>query len=130
LSYSMSHANLYHSSIFFFYCSCDHRDLHSFPTRRSSDLVASHPSFKDRTQTLRFEGRRRQVHAEQLRNKHWKLRSVMAKIKAKKQRKYGKGARPCKRCGQYGPIVRKYGLNFCRQCFREVAVGLGFKKYM
>jgi len=26
--------------------------------------------------------------------------------------------------------VRKYGLNFCRQCFREVAVGLGFKKYM
>src|SRR5699024_12837921 len=24
--------------IFFFYCSADHRDLHSFPTRRSSDL--------------------------------------------------------------------------------------------
>src|SRR5205814_10317994 len=23
---------------FFFYCSGDHRDLHSFPTRRSSDL--------------------------------------------------------------------------------------------
>jgi len=54
----------------------------------------------------------------------------MAKIKPKKVRKYGKGARPCKRCGQYGPIVRKYGLNFCRQCFREVAPGLGFKKYM
>ncbi len=54
----------------------------------------------------------------------------MAKIKLRKQRKYGKGSRPCKRCGQYGPIVRKYGLNFCRQCFREVAQGLGFKKYM
>ncbi len=54
----------------------------------------------------------------------------MAKIKAKKVRKYGKGSRPCKRCGQYGPIVRKYGLNFCRQCFREVAPALGFKKYM
>src|SRR5437763_14490846 len=26
-------------SYFFFYCSGDHRDLHSFPTRRSSDLV-------------------------------------------------------------------------------------------
>src|SRR5437867_9409776 len=26
-------------SFFFFYCSADHRDLHSFPTRRSSDLV-------------------------------------------------------------------------------------------
>src|SRR5690349_25038475 len=25
---------------FFFYCSGDHRDLHSFPTRRSSDLAA------------------------------------------------------------------------------------------
>src|SRR5437867_13275017 len=25
-------------SFFFFYCSGDHRDLHSFPTRRSSDL--------------------------------------------------------------------------------------------
>src|SRR5437773_3466287 len=24
---------------FFFYCSCHHRDLHSFPTRRSSDLI-------------------------------------------------------------------------------------------
>src|SRR5437867_13392161 len=33
---------------FFFYCSADHRDLHSFPTRRSSDprpsLEARHPS--------------------------------------------------------------------------------------
>src|SRR5690606_39518922 len=26
-------------SLFFFYCSGAHRDLHSFPTRRSSDLV-------------------------------------------------------------------------------------------
>src|SRR5207248_8413461 len=26
-------------SFFFFYCSGDHRDLHSFPTRRSSDLI-------------------------------------------------------------------------------------------
>src|SRR5438477_7973521 len=27
-------------STFFFYCSGDHRDLHSFPTRRSSDLLS------------------------------------------------------------------------------------------
>src|SRR5438105_9154987 len=26
-------------SVFFFYCFLDHRDLHSFPTRRSSDLI-------------------------------------------------------------------------------------------
>src|SRR5437867_9617743 len=29
-------------SAFFFSCSGDHRDLHSFPTRRSSDLRAGH----------------------------------------------------------------------------------------
>src|SRR5438067_9158085 len=27
---------------FFFHCCGDHRDLHSFPTRRSSDLVMRH----------------------------------------------------------------------------------------
>src|SRR5207302_11068479 len=30
---------LYTYSLFFFYCSAHHRDLHSFPTRRSSDLL-------------------------------------------------------------------------------------------
>src|SRR5205809_3005702 len=30
----------YKSSTFFFYCDAHHRDLHSFPTRRSSDLDA------------------------------------------------------------------------------------------
>src|SRR5699024_11777842 len=29
----------YHSTTFSFYCSGDHLDLHSFPTRRSSDLL-------------------------------------------------------------------------------------------
>src|SRR5437879_11804918 len=29
----------YSSSFFFFYCYAHHRDLHSFPTRRSSDLL-------------------------------------------------------------------------------------------
>ncbi|MEM2341141.1 MAG: 30S ribosomal protein S14 [Candidatus Bathyarchaeia archaeon] len=47
----------------------------------------------------------------------------------KKVRKFGKGSRPCRRCGSYGPIIRKYGLNLCRHCFREVAEKLGFKKY-
>src|SRR5438034_8610588 len=33
-----------HYCLFFFYGSGDHRDLHSFPTRRSSDLLwSSHP---------------------------------------------------------------------------------------
>jgi len=25
--------------------------------------------------------------------------------------------------------VRRYGLHLCRQCFREVAMDLGFRKY-
>jgi small subunit ribosomal protein S14 len=53
----------------------------------------------------------------------------MAKIKQKKIRKFGKGSNPCRRCGQYDAVIRKYGLNFCRVCFREVADKIGFKKY-
>src|SRR5207302_8658717 len=33
-----------HLRLFFLYCSHHHRDLHSFPTRRSSDLVAARPA--------------------------------------------------------------------------------------
>ena len=35
----------------------------------------------------------------------------------------------CARCGRKRGIVRKYGLHLCRQCFREIAPELGFKKY-
>ncbi len=44
-------------------------------------------------------------------------------------RKFGKGSRPCRVCGSFGPVIRKYGLNVCRQCFREVAKSIGFKQY-
>src|SRR5438270_1100375 len=37
---------------FFFYCYGDHRDLHSFPTRRSSDLRQPSDS-RDRAKTAR-----------------------------------------------------------------------------
>jgi small subunit ribosomal protein S14 len=53
----------------------------------------------------------------------------MVKQKPKKERKYGKGSRPCRRCGSYGANIRRYELNLCRQCFRELAKKLGFKKY-
>jgi small subunit ribosomal protein S14 len=46
-----------------------------------------------------------------------------------KERKFGRGARRCRRCGRFGAHIRKYGLNLCRQCFREVARELGFRKY-
>ncbi len=53
----------------------------------------------------------------------------MVKLRMGKPRVYGKGARVCRRCGQYGPVIQKYGLMLCRHCFREVAPKLGFKKY-
>ncbi|UCH37254.1 MAG: 30S ribosomal protein S14 [Candidatus Bathyarchaeota archaeon] len=53
----------------------------------------------------------------------------MTEESGRKIRKYGKGSRPCRRCGGYGSIIRAYGLGLCRQCFREVAEKLGFRKY-
>jgi len=50
-------------------------------------------------------------------------------LSERKKRSYGKGSRPCSRCGSYGGIIRRYGINVCRQCFREVAEEMGFKKY-
>src|SRR5687768_18221503 len=50
-------------SVFFFYCSSDHRDLHSFPTRRSSDLDAK----IELQQGERNLGRRRQPAGDQAR---------------------------------------------------------------
>jgi len=47
----------------------------------------------------------------------------------KKEKKYGKGSRMCRRCGRHDAVIRKYGLMYCRQCFREVAKDLGFKKF-
>jgi len=44
-------------------------------------------------------------------------------------RKYGRGSRECRICGKRRGLIRKYGLFYCRQCFREVAKSLGFKKF-
>ncbi|MEM5815465.1 MAG: 30S ribosomal protein S14 [Candidatus Aenigmatarchaeota archaeon] len=46
-----------------------------------------------------------------------------------KQRKFGKTTHRCKRCGSTRGVIRKYGINLCRKCFREVAEEIGFKKY-
>ncbi len=47
-----------------------------------------------------------------------------------KERKFGIAAKKCGRCGRFGSHVGQYGLNLCRQCFREIAEKIGFKKYM
>jgi small subunit ribosomal protein S14 len=37
--------------------------------------------------------------------------------------------RECQRCGRKQGLVGKYDIYLCRQCFREVARSMGFKKY-
>lgn len=51
------------------------------------------------------------------------------KLNKPKERTTGIARRRCKRCGRRGGHIRKYGLNVCRQCFREIAKDLGFRKY-
>lgn len=46
-----------------------------------------------------------------------------------KKRKSGMMTKKCRRCGRVGGHISKYGLDLCRQCFRETALKLGFKKY-
>ena len=35
----------------------------------------------------------------------------------------------CRRCGRKQGLVGKYEIWLCRQCFREIARSMGFKKY-
>ncbi|CAC9887363.1 unnamed protein product [Aureobasidium pullulans] len=43
-------------------------------------------------------------------------------------RTYGKGSRECRVCTHKAGLIRKYGLNICRQCFREKSTDIGFIK--
>jgi len=51
------------------------------------------------------------------------------KHNAPDKRTTGKALLTCSRCGRVGGHVRKYGLDLCRQCFREIATKIGFKKF-
>ncbi|KAI7541104.1 hypothetical protein KC331_g8776 [Hortaea werneckii] len=44
-------------------------------------------------------------------------------------RTYGKGSRNCRVCTHKAGLIRKYGLNICRQCFREKSTDIGFAKH-
>ncbi len=65
---------------------------------------------------------------KQLAGKQKKI-SRYTKFNKPKKRKHGKNVYKCRRCGKTRGVIRKYGLLYCRQCFREEAVKLGFKKY-
>ncbi|MBI2662509.1 30S ribosomal protein S14 [Candidatus Woesearchaeota archaeon] len=51
------------------------------------------------------------------------------KFNQPKKRSCGAALKKCRNCGRMGGHIDKYGLNLCRHCFREMAVGLGFKKF-
>jgi len=65
---------------------------------------------------------------KQLKNKPTKLKKY-EKHNAPKKREFGIGSKSCRLCGRYGAHIQKYGLDVCRQCFRDNAQKLGFKKY-
>lgn len=65
---------------------------------------------------------------KQLQDKPGKL-SKHAKYSVPKNRKGGVLNKKCVRCGRTGGHISKYGLNLCRQCFRDIATKIGFKKY-
>lgn len=65
---------------------------------------------------------------KQLKNKPVKLARFM-KFNKPKDRKFGRAANACRRCGKTEGVISKYGLMYCRQCFREVAEDLGFEKF-
>lgn len=65
---------------------------------------------------------------KQLKVKPPKMRKYL-KHNSPKDRSCGFSTKKCKRCGRVRAHIDKYGLNVCRQCFREVATKIGFKKY-
>ncbi len=64
----------------------------------------------------------------QLEKKPAKL-SRLLKSSKPKDRKFGASKKHCRICGRNGAHITKYNLNLCRQCFRDFAHKLGFKKY-
>jgi len=65
---------------------------------------------------------------KQLRSKPAVMQKFLKHCKPK-ERKFGVAAKKCERCGRFGAHINSYGLNLCRQCFREIAEEIGFEKY-
>jgi small subunit ribosomal protein S14 len=65
---------------------------------------------------------------KQLKAKPVKLKKFL-KHNVPKKRSCGINLKRCNRCGRTRGEINMYGLHICRQCFRETAKDLGFKKY-
>lgn len=66
--------------------------------------------------------------AAQLEPKPQKLKKFI-KHNSPKNRTCGRSLKRCVRCGRIRGHIEKYGLHLCRQCFRDIATKIGFKKY-
>lgn len=53
----------------------------------------------------------------------------MLKFNKPQEKKCGRGKRVCEICKRRKALIKRYSLNICRQCFRDTAKGIGFKKY-
>jgi len=49
--------------------------------------------------------------------------------KKRENRRMSGRADGCRRCGRKRGLIRRHDLRLCRQCFRDVAPDIGFKKY-
>ena len=65
---------------------------------------------------------------KQLKVKPAKLKKYV-KHNAPKERHCGVSLKKCSRCGRLRGHISKYGLHLWRQCFREIATKIGFKKF-
>ena len=54
---------------------------------------------------------------------------ILVRFDCDKKLECGIAKKECRRCGRNRAHIDKYGLDLCRQCFRENAIKLGFKKY-
>ena len=51
------------------------------------------------------------------------------KHNAPKERSCGINNQKCRRCGSRRGHIKKYGLDLCRRCFKDIATKIGFKKF-
>src|SRR5688572_32359512 len=68
------------TAVFFFYWYGDHRDLHSFPTRRSSDLPATMKRFTEKTDQLHGKPVIRRLQIKDIDRKSTRLNSSHSQI--------------------------------------------------
>ena len=68
------------------------------------------------------------IHAEKIRFGGFQSMNI-DNVKIKEREVYRGRIKGCVLCDRKRGLVRRYGLNLCRQCFRDKAMELGFKKY-